>query len=454
MVRKNFIEKETAEVKGILGRLKRKDFSGNTGQAIKNSTYQLATNLVAKFGSIIFIIFLARLINPDIFGLYGLTLSTILFFNAFSDLGISTALLAFVSKKMGERNYQKAKDYYQYLFKYKLILLIISSTALLVLSYFVSNYYYNKPIFLALAIGSLYLFFSGISSFLNQFFMARNNFRIGFFKEILIQLGRLIFVPLIIILLISKVSTQILLLSIFSILTLTYILSIFQLYFRLPKKDFKDLKPRKLNIQEKSKIKRFVIPMSVGALSGTFFGSIDMLMLGRFVSAEFIGYYQAAFGLITAAAALLAFSGIALFPIFSRLDGKRLERGLVKSIRLTILLSLPATIFTFFISSKIVNLIYGPKYLPASNVLQIFSLLLISLPLAGIYNTYYQSRGHTSRFASILIASTILNIILNYILITTLLPRGMMMAVMGAGIATIISGYSYLTMLIIFRKKS
>ena len=44
---KNFFEK-------ILNRFKKRDFSGTTGQAIRNSSYQLAQTLIFKFGSLIF----------------------------------------------------------------------------------------------------------------------------------------------------------------------------------------------------------------------------------------------------------------------------------------------------------------------------------------------------------------------------------------------------------------
>ncbi|MFH0712197.1 MAG: oligosaccharide flippase family protein [archaeon] len=99
----NAIKKEAKEIRVIFGRIKRRDLKGNSGQAIKNSTYQLATTLTAKIGSIIFTIIIARLLMPELFGLYGLALSTILLISAFSDLGISTTMLTFVSKTIDKK---------------------------------------------------------------------------------------------------------------------------------------------------------------------------------------------------------------------------------------------------------------------------------------------------------------------------------------------------------------
>ena len=138
------IEEEKNDLKNILIRLRRRDFSGNSGQAIRNSTYNLVTILLIKFSGLIFTIIIARMLMPELFGLYGLALSTIALFASFSDLGLSTTLLAYVSKKHLEKNLGKAKGYYDYLLKIKLILLFIVSFILLSSSYFIANYYYNN----------------------------------------------------------------------------------------------------------------------------------------------------------------------------------------------------------------------------------------------------------------------------------------------------------------------
>jgi len=91
---------------------------------------------------------------------------------------------------------------------------------------------------------------------------------------------------------------------------------------------------------------------------GLFLGYIDMVLLGRFIDVEFIGYYSAAFHLIGAASALLGFS-IVLFPIFSRLKGERLKRSLKKSIKTVLPLSIFIAILIMFFSPLIIKIICG-----------------------------------------------------------------------------------------------
>ena len=85
---KNVFKEEKNDFKEVLRRVKNRDFSGNTGLAIKNSIYQISTNSFSKIAALIFTIIVARLLMPELFGLYSLALSTILLFSAVSNIGI------------------------------------------------------------------------------------------------------------------------------------------------------------------------------------------------------------------------------------------------------------------------------------------------------------------------------------------------------------------------------
>src|SRR3989339_275260 len=367
----SFVKEEEKDFLNIFQRLKKRDFSGNTGQAIKNSTYQIATSLVYKISSIIFTIVVARLLMPELYGLYGLALSTIVLFMAFSDFGIGTALLTFIAQNI-DKDKKKAKGYYNFLFRYKLILIVIISFVLIATSYYISNIYYNKPIFYALLAGGLYIPAYQLMSYFIHFFVAQNNLKIGLINEMIVQFLRLIFVPLAIILFLGKVKNEVLLLIIFLVITFAY-----------------------------------------------------------FVESIFLGYFQAAFNLIGSATAIVAFSGTALFPILSKLKGEQFERGFNKGMIITGLIAIAATIFTFTFAKWIILIIYGKEYMDAVLLLQLLSLLLINIPICGLYGSYYFIQKKTKMYSVLLIISTLINIILNYLFIIALLPQGMMQAVIG-----------------------
>ena len=120
---------------------------------------------------------------------------------------------------------------------------------------------------------------------------------------------------------------------------------------------------------------------------------------------------------------------------------------------MVLLASFIIILITLIFSPLIIKIIYGTQYSLSTNLLRLLAILIISEPLAAIYSNYYVAIGKTGKMVKLLISAALLNIILNYVFIITLLPRGNLAAVFGAVIATLISRYLFLFGLIVFRKK-
>jgi len=88
MFKESFIKQEKTEFINIFRKNKKRDFLGNEGMAIKNSSFQISKTIIAKAGGLLFTILLARALMPELFGLYSLALSTIFLFMGFIDMGI------------------------------------------------------------------------------------------------------------------------------------------------------------------------------------------------------------------------------------------------------------------------------------------------------------------------------------------------------------------------------
>ena len=450
------IREEESFLKNILVKFRKKDFSGTTGQAMKNSSYQLAQNLIFKFGSLLFTIVIARMLLPERMGLYNLALATIILFVSFSDLGISSALITYCSKLLGRGDLSKAKGYVKKLFKWKLILILCASIILLISAYFIAEFYYQKPIFYALLVGAIYLPVISLIGFLEQIFKTNENFKTPMQKEILFQIIRFIFVPLgIFLFLEANFSNQGIVSGVLLTLVFSYLVALIFLALNAKKKiKFLQESPKKLEKKEVKDLKKFIYPLSATAMAGMFFGYIDPLMLGHFVSSQYIAYYGAAFSLVGGVIAIIGFMSLSLMPIFARKSGKELESIFRKTRELTILISLIAGIFTYIISYFVVKLAYGTEYLLAVPILRWFSLLVIILPILGIYVSYYVAQKKTKELAWLILGSAILNIVFNFFGINYgLSVGGEMGAVFGAVGATLLSRGLYLMGLVSFRKK-
>lgn len=433
----------TNEVKDIFKKIKNKDFRGNSGMAIKNSSYQIAWIFVSKIGSLIFTVILARILMPELFGLYSLALGTILVFTFFSDLGAGQTLTRFVSRALSKNKNPHAKGYAVYLFKIKFLITAGILIVFLLLAKPISIYY-QKPIFLILLSGSLYLFSISLASFFQGFFQSLNDFRTPFVREAFFQVIRLVLIPLLVIYLLSKaVSGETILILIFVGFGLIWAVMALLLFFVAKKTPVFLEKESKLTISEKKSVNLFLKSILAFSVFSIIFTYSDMFILGGFVSSEYIGYYQAAIGIIGSLSTLVLFSG-SLLPIFSRLKGNALELGFKKALKITILISSILFLISFLSSGFIINILYGEAYAPAIPLFRGLSFLLILWPLTALYNGYFLAKGKPEIIKNLLIFIALFNLGLNFLLVYFLSSYNSSLAVLGLIFGIVFSNLLYL----------
>lgn len=350
---------------------------------------------------------------------------------------------------------EKAGSYAKHFAKIKITLTLFLSLSLVVFSKFISEVYYQKPIHLALLAGGIYLLFAGIIDLMQSLFRSYNFFKPIFIRETFFQGIRIIAIPLIALYLVRlSLGGEKILFWIIGILAFTYFASAVSFLFYKKINVLSLLKSKSaLDSPEKKEVNRFLFLISATALSGVFFGYIDTIMLGRFVSAEYIGFYNIAFSFIGALTPLVTFSSTALLPALSKMEKGKREVLFNKSRRITFLLSIAISALVFIFSPIIIGVIFGNSYLASANILRIFSVLYLVMPLISIYSSYFTAIGRPGRVTRSLIISTVMNIVLNILFILYLIRFGEIYAVYGAAVATIISRLYYMFALITSKKK-
>jgi O-antigen/teichoic acid export membrane protein len=216
--------------------------------------------------------------------------------------------------------------------------------------------------------------------------------------------------------------------------------------------DFMNLPYKKILPEDKKFIRKTTIPLSTIALSGIFFGYVDIFVLGRAVSSEFIGFYQAAFSIVGAIVAMSTFSA-ALLPIFSRMKGERFKKALSKSIKNNALLAMLIAIIVFVFAPFLVNLAFGELYDSATMLVRIFSILIIILPLNSLYSSSLVSQGKSNILAKLLISTTAVNLILNFSVAIALRSFGNLAIVVAICLTTVFSKTLFLLALFMASKK-
>ena len=198
---------------------------------------------------------------------------------------------------------------------------------------------------------------------------------------------------------------------------------------------FGDSKKEKI---DKVRVLKYLGFVSLASISLTFFGSVDTLMLGRFVEVEFLGFYGAALGVVTTIGSLFSFGGV-LLPIFTQIQGDRLERGFNKVFKSIVIFTIPSVMGIIIFGKYFIRAVYGKEYLIAAIPLYALAFTIIILPIISLYSTLFAAKEKPKVLSKFVLISLGINIVLNFVLIRFLFGFGQEYAILGAGIATVVS---------------
>lgn len=121
----------------------------------------------------------------------------------------------------------------------------------------------------------------------------------------------------------------------------------------------------------------FALPVFIGGLGGLIIGYTDTLMIAGFWSSKQVGFYQTAQPAARILWYLVTPLVVVLFPMISELWARR-ERKLLRNalhflIKFSFILIIPAALVFIAFPDIVINLLFGPKYLAGTTVLQILA---------------------------------------------------------------------------------
>lgn len=182
-------------------------------------------------------------------------------------------------------------------------------------------------------------------------------------------------------------------------------------------------------------IKRHIMPLLILMTTiflGSVYSKIDITMLGIFKSDYDVGIYSYAFKIINMIiTACIAISTVFLPRLsFYYINDKINFNKLVQfGIRLITFISVPAAVGTFLLSEKIVVLLFGTAFKPASVTIQIFAILIIVKAFGDLlcYQLMICTGNEKKRLPAYFLAA-VSNILLNLMLIPSLSYNGAVIA--------------------------
>lgn len=397
----------------------------------RNIVYRTAAQVVANISGLFVAIYLARVLKPEMFGVYSLAISIAMIAITIANLGIDGAISRYIAYTKSKGDIKALRGYFRFFLKLKLILILPVCFCLIILSDPISKIFNSPELRMPVVFASLLVLFTTLSRSLNAFFTGLQKFEYVFLRQSVYEVSRWAFIFLLVG---SLLASGAILAN-----ALGRVVAFLLLLFVLVKSY------RHYILGNASKIGReaaiFAGYMSVAQLGAIIYSYIDILMIGVLLSTVDVGYYRAASNLIFVAASMIAMSDIFL-PLFTQLEGKDLENAFRRISRYTSVLSLPIAITGYYFASEIISVIYGKEYLSASMPFSILSFALV--PMAyGYIISILPAKGKVEYNAYIIIASIFFNLVLNYILILKLGIAGAAIATLLSRIFTLIIAYHF-----------
>lgn len=187
-------------------------------------------------------------------------------------------------------------------------------------------------------------------------------------------------------------------------------------------------------------ILRFALPLVLGTLFQQLYSFADTVIVGRCLGTDALGAvgttYSLNFLILGFVQGACVGFGIPVAETFGAKDKGGLRKYLFNGALLCVVLSVVFTLFTTLMAGPLLQLIHTPEELYADAVLYI-RIIFLGIPATVLYNyasSVLRAMGDSQHPFYFLLAASVLNIGLDYLLIAS-----MGMGVDGAALATILS---------------
>lgn len=369
----------------------------------KNVFWLFVGELISRALKIGLIIYAARILGADNWGVFSYVVSVVGLYYIFCDLGLDSLVIRELSQKTEEQF-----NYISTAFYLRLILLGVCGTLILVTVPTLSKIPNIEELLLPVSI------FLGLD-LIRNFFLSINRALEKMEKEAFVTILTNFFITFFgLVFLFHSPSAK--------NLAYAYVLgSIIGFIFAT----FSVKKCLAMVLKNFSKkylqaIISIAWPLFLFGIIGAIMTYTDVVMLGWWAEPTELGLYAAAQRLIQFLIIIPSLLGSAILPLFSKLtteDPLHLKPALERMVSLSLLLAFPIFAGGIVLGKDIVVLLFGVPYAEGGTVFQIFLFMLLVMFPIQIINNFIFSQNLQKKFVRFNIMGAVLNIVLNIIFI-------------------------------------
>lgn len=390
----------------------------------KNSIFNIFYNLSNLLFPLITSMYVSRVLLPEGVGQVSYAQSIAAYFLTLSALGLPTYGVREMAKLRG--NQQEKNKLFSELFSINFISTIVCSIIFFILIFMVDKFRSNLLLFIYCGIQILLNFMN-----IDWLYQAEEEYSYIACRSIAVKV-----ISLIAVFVLVKERDDYIYYALISSLAAAgnYIFNVINAK-KYVKFDFDLIKLGNLNL------KRHMTPILILAVSSflsTIYSKIDITMLGSMISDKATGLYTNAHKIIEIIVALCtAISAVFLPRLSFYYDNNKKEFNKILDLGFRILcfITIPATIGIFIMAPSLVEIMYGNYFIGAAITIRLFAIIIIIKSFGNLF--CYQlviATGNEKKRLPAYIIATIMNIILNAILIPKIAQN-------GATIASVVSEF-------------
>ncbi len=371
---------------------------------VKNTVWLGVSQLISRLIRALIIIYAARILGTQEYGLFSYALGLAGFFTIFVDIGINQIMTREINK-----NPEQTQKIFSTAFFIKIILLLFSAAAVLGLAPYFSSLDGAETLLPWIA---LLVFFDNLREFSSAYFRSKEKMEL----EALVTIATNVFITAFGFWVLSSHNTA-------NALTMSYVLSAGAgaiIAFLILKKEFFGVF-RSFDQSLLKPILSSALPIAILVVMGAFLVNIDIIMLGWWKNAEEIGLYSAGQKIIQVLYTIPAILASATFPNISRLvgggDKKKTALMTQKSMAAIFFVSIPIAIGGVVLAEPIINFLYGNAYINGVLAFQFLTLTVLFVFPSTLINNLILAHDEQKKIAKFVFLTAVGNVLFNAFLI-------------------------------------
>lgn len=411
----------------------------------KGSFFLVAGNIIALVVQAVAIFVVARLLGPDLYGIYTLSLVVPTLLLGIINFGINQGIVRFSANLRAKGRNQQIARLIRHGLLFKLVIGIIIFSICFIFSDYFAAYIVNRPeITVYIRLASTSIIFQVISSTASSAFIGLNRME---YNALVTDIQASVKAAISILLVILGFGVTGALIGYVASLLIAGLLSATLLYLKF----YKPLNSNgSSNIQEEGNWRgplkimlSYGYPLYISGLLLKIIPQLQSIILALFTSDYDIGNFKASLNFVTLLSILTVPIATALFPAFSKFDknSENLKTFFRLSIKYISLLVVPSALLMIILSEEIIQIVYGASFASAPIYLSLYAMLYLLVGLGySVQINLFNGLGETKQTLKVSLIQLVFFVFLAPFLTKAIGVTGLIVSILTSNTSATIYG--------------